>query len=198
MGRRRGNRILVYVDLNAALKYGFLTQESVHNSYGKALGQTKYVSATGVFWGANSPKPARASKEFASGTTSSFCSGKSAIRTALRADGWTISASKVTRGIKQAGKTRTVYVPMPGGYKYAWNLTSAEVAEATAELGVTLATGSETDLVFGSTPKPPRAYKRTAAGQVSTFSDPDAAKQTAAIEKGWSVGSFNALDTSGA
>ncbi len=198
MARRRGNRILVYTELAGGLKYGFQTQESIHNAYKAILGQTTYEGAAGVFFGANSPKPGRASKEFASGRVSSFCSSKTATRNSLRADGWTISRGGSNRGVKLAGKTRTVYVDMPGGYKYAWNLTRAEVAEATGELGVKLATGNENDLIWGSTPKPPRAQKQTAAGSVSTFSDPSEAAGVAAAEAGWTVGSFDPKDSSGA
>ena len=198
MARRRGNRILVYVGIEPNLLYGFQTQESIHNTYKEALGQVAWSSRAGVFWGANSPKPYRASKEVAGGRVSSFCTEERARFKALRDDNWTISRRRRQRGVKLAGKTRTVYVDMPGGYKYAWNLTRAEVAEATSELGVKLANGSETDLIWGSSPKPPRARKLTAAGSVSTFSDPDEAAQTAAETAGWSVGSFDPIDTSGA
>ena len=198
MARRRGNRLLVYVDMDNGLKYGFQTQQSIHLAYKEILGQTTYGGAQGVFFGANSPKPRRASKEFATGRVSSFCSSKAATVGGLRADGWQLSGEKRNRGVKLSGKTRTVFIDMPGGYKYAWNLTRAEVSEATSELGVKLATGSENDLIWGSTPKPPRAQKQTAEGSVSTFSDPSEAAGIAAAEAGWTVGSFNPNDTSGA
>ena len=198
MARRRGNRILVYVGISPGMLYGFQTQESIHNSYKDILKQVRWESRAGVFWGANSPKPYRASKEFATGRVSSFCSDGTANLKALRDDGWTVTRSRQSRGVKLAGKTRTVYVDMPGGYKYAWNLTRAEVAEATGQLGVKLADGTENDLIWGSTPKPPRAQKQTAEGSVSTFSDPSEAASTAAAEAGWTVGSFNPNDTSGA
>ena len=198
MARRRGERIEVYVGISPNLLYGFKTQASIHNAYKDILQQVTWKSKAGVFWGANSPKPFRASKEFATGRVSSFCSDGAANLKALRDDGWTITRSRKQRGVKLAGKTRTVYVDMPGGYKYAWNLTRAEVAEATGQLGVKLATGTEEDLIWGSTPKPPRAQKQTGAGSVSTFSDPSEAAGVAAAEAGWTVGSFDPKDRSGA
>lgn len=198
MARRRGSKVLAYVELSEALKYGFQATESILTQYGGILGQTRYVSAAGVFFGANAPKPARATKEIASGQISSWCTSKPAGVKALKADNWSVRPSKNARGVKLGGKTRTVYASMPGGYKYAYNLVSDMVAEATGELGLVLATGAEQDLVWGSTPKPPVAAKQTGDGRRSTFCDPSESAITAASTKGWAVSSFNPTDTSGA
>ena len=92
------------------------------------------------------------------------------------------------RGIKTAGKTRTVYLPMPGGWKYAWNITAAE-ADLAADLGFTLASGADAgDLIWGvNSPKPPRAIKRGAEGSTSTFIQPKQSVIDAAIGKGYSI-----------
>ncbi len=189
MARRRGELTDVYVTIGS-LKYGFKTTKSVHNSYKGELGQTTYNNAAGVFFGANSPKPPRASKEFASGSISSYCSTDKI--SSLRQSGWTVTRRARIRGVKTAGKTRTVYVPMPGGWNYAWNITAAE-ADLAAELGFTLATGADAgDLIWGvNNPKPPRASKKTGDGTVSTFIQPKQSVIEAAIGKGYSITSVD-------
>ncbi len=170
MARRRGEQVEVYVTIGS-LKYGFKTTKSVHNSYKSELGQTTYAGSAGVFFGANSPKPPRATKEFASGTIGSYCSTDKI--SSLKSNGWTVSRKARIRGVKTAGKTRTVYVDMPGGWKYAWNITASE-ADLASELGFVLATGADaTDLIWGvNYPKPPRASKTDENGTTSTFMKP--------------------------
>ncbi len=167
MARRRGEQVEVYVTIGS-LKYGFKTTKSVHNSYKSELGQTTYNGSAGVFFGANSPKPPRATKEFASGTIGSYCSTDKI--SSLKSNGWTVSRKARIRGVKTAGKTRTVYVDMPGGWKYAWNITASE-ADLASELGFVLATGADaSDLIWGvNYPKPPRASKTDESGTTSTF-----------------------------
>jgi hypothetical protein len=185
MARRRGERTPVMV-LLGTLKYGFQTQKSITTSYGSELGHVAYSPDTGVgiFFGANSPKPPRATKQFDTGAISSFCSTQQ-IGT-LRTGGWTVSSNSSRRGIRSAGKTKSVFVDMPGGYRYAWNISSAE-ADLASELGFELATGGMSDLVWGSTPKPPRASKVGTDGRISTFCKPQASAIDAAIAKGWTV-----------
>jgi hypothetical protein len=192
MARRRGERIRVYVNISGNRKYGFQTQKSVVNRYKSQLGMTEFQGAAGVFFGANSPKPARATFEEADGSTSSFCSNNK-IDDLKKLQNCTVNSNGVRiRGIKVSGKTRTVFVDMPGGWKYAWNITAAEAGLA-AELGFELATGSQaSELVWGvGEPKPPRASKRTAEGTVSTFIKPQASVIEAAVAKGWTVSSVN-------
>lgn len=185
MARRRGTQVAVYVT-RGNLKYGFKTTEDVHNTYKSELGQTTYSGAAGVVFGANSPKPARATKEFTAGSVSSYCSD-SKIND-LRSSDWLVTRSGSIRGIKTAGKTRTVYVDMPGGWKYAWNITAAE-ADLADELGFVQATGADaTDLVWGvNSPKPPRAIRRQNGSSVSTFIKPQQSQIDAAIAAGFSV-----------
>lgn len=185
MVRRRGNKIAAYVTFKSTLKYGFQINEGFHETYKGELGQTQYAGAVGVFFGCNSPKPNRASKLLASGTVSSFCS--SASEKNLRAAGWTINnRGSNIRGLKTSGLTRTVFVPMPGGYNYAWNLTAAEVSHAEV-LGIQEAEGSTSNLIWGSSPKPPRASKKEAGGTVSTFIQPKQSIINEAVEAGWSI-----------
>lgn len=132
MARRRGDTVEVYVVTTNNLKYGFRTNKEIHNSYKSELGQTTYAGAAGVVFGANAPKPARASKEFAAGLVSSYCSNDKI--SALRKADWNISTKATIRGIRLSGKTRTVYIEMPDGWNYAWNITAAE-AELGEELG---------------------------------------------------------------
>jgi hypothetical protein len=187
MARRRGETVQVYVTILGSLKYGFRTNKSIHDAYKTELGQTTYAGAAGVFFGANSPKPAKASKEFASGTVGSFCSTDK-IST-LRAADWVVTRKNNIRGIKTSGKTRTVFVDMPGGYKYAWNITAAEVSLSTT-LGFEAATGADaSSLIWGiNYPKPPRASKKENGSSVSTFIKPQASVIDAAITAGFSVG----------
>ncbi|WP_414550504.1 hypothetical protein [Anabaena sp. CCY 0017] len=185
MPRRRGNKVPAYVEFSG-LKYGFQINQAFHNQYKGVLGQTTFAGAAGVFFGANSPKPNRATLEIAGGSrVSSFCS--SAKINDLQKANWIVTASgSGIRGVKTAGATRTVYVDMPGGYKYAWNLTAAEVSKA-GELGIEQASGSTDNMVWGSTPKPPRASKREGGSTVSTFIKPQASVIDAAVDKGWTV-----------
>lgn len=185
MPRRRGNKVPAYVTFSG-LKYGFQINKAFHDQYKGVLGQTTFSGADGVFFGANSPKPNRATLEISGGSkVSSFCSSNKID--ALQKANWIVTASGSSiRGVKTSGPTRSVYVDMPGGYKYAWNLTAAEVDNA-AVLGIELATGSTENLVWGSTPKPPRASKRVGSSTVSTFIKPQGSVIDAAVAAGWSI-----------
>ena len=190
MARRRGKQVEVYVKLNTTLKYGFKTTKDVHDAYKSALGQTTYAGATGVFFGANSPKPFRASKTFESGTIGSFCSYDKLDT--LRSDGWTIGKGRRIRGIKTGGRTRTVYTIMPGDWKYAWNITAGEVGLGQT-LGFTQATAADAaELIWGvNYPKPPRASKAGTDGSVSTFVEPKESTVEAAVNGGYSISSVD-------
>jgi hypothetical protein len=191
MARRRGNRIKVWVQISGNRKYGFQTQEVVHNRLKENLGQTAFSGASGVFFGANAPKPPRATLEESTGSVSSFC-GTNKVADLKKTAGWTVTDSGTIRGVRTSGKTRTVYVDMPGGWKYAWNITAAE-ADRSADLGFELATGADASgLVWGvGEPKPPRAYLKEAEGMVSSFIKPQQSVIDAAVAKGWTVTSID-------
>lgn len=186
MARRRGETTQVYVTILSGLKYGFRTNKALHLAHGAVLGQETYVSAAGVFFGANSPKPAKASLETASGTVSSFCS--TASIDALKTAGWVVTRKNSIRGVKTGGKTRTVYVDMPGGYKYAWNITATEASLAST-LGFVAASGADaSSLIWGvNYPKPPRASKKENGSTTSTFCKPQQSVITAAITAGYTI-----------
>lgn len=188
--RRRGSRIAVHVKITGNRKYGYLTQETIYNKHKDALGITKFAGASGVFFGANAPKPPRATFDFATGAESTFCSEDKTAE--LRKTGWTITRPGSIRGVKTAGKTRTVYVEMPGGWLYAWNITASE-ADLADELGFVLATGADaSNLVWGvGNPKPPRASRRDNSGTVSTFIKPQQSVIDAAVGAGWTVSSVD-------
>jgi hypothetical protein len=79
---------------------------------------------------------------------------------------------------------------MPGGYNYAWNITVAEMA-VSSDLGFALATGSTSNLVWGSSPKPPRASQKFISGVISTFIKPQQSVIDAAVTAGWAVSGIN-------
>jgi hypothetical protein len=186
MARRRGETSKVYVTILGGLKYGFRTNKAFHLQHGAILGQDTYVDAAGVFFGANSPKPAKATLETSSGIIGSFCS--TAKIDDLKAANWTVTRRNRIRGVKTSGKTRTVYVDMPGGYKYAWNITAAEV-DLAADLGFVAATGADaSNLIWGvNYPKPPRASKKENGSNVSTFCKPQKSVMDAATTAGYSI-----------
>ncbi|MBD2090978.1 hypothetical protein H6F67_14070 [Microcoleus sp. FACHB-1515] len=182
MPRSRGERDKVFVTLGT-LQYGFLASNN-SRPYRAALGHTAYDNQTGVVFGANSPKPNRATKEVtANDVVSSFCDpGQEAT---LKADGWIINGGGRRRGLARTPRSRTVFVDM-GTYNYGWNLTTGE-HQYMAELGIEFASGSTPTLVFGSTPKPPRATRKINGRVVSTFIAPIPAVLTAAETAGWSI-----------
>lgn len=182
MARARGERDKVFVTMGT-LNYGFLASAN-SSAHRAALGHVVYTNQAGVVFGANSPKPNRATKEFtASSVISSFCDpGKEAT---LKADGWIINGGGRRRGLARTPRSRSVFVDM-GTYNYAWNLTAAEQTHMAA-LGIEFATGATPSLVWGSTPKPPRATKKINGRVVSTFIKPDTATLTAAETAGWSI-----------
>lgn len=190
MARNRGERIKVYVDMGP-LNYGFLTQKQGHNAHKAVLGQTAYNGAAGVFFGANAPKPPRATYDGSENSFSSFCSSKK-VSTIKKTEGWTVNDRTRRRGVKTSGKTRTVYVEMPGGWKYAWNIPNSEIGLASV-LGFVQATGADApDLIWGvNEPKPPRASRRTAEGSQSTFVKPQASAMDAASNAGFTISSID-------
>ena len=152
---------LVYVTLDApyaAHNYGFRT--TIKESEGTVLGHvalTASTPVTGLIFKANHPKPKRASKTFATGTSSSFVA-PSAIAAAVAA-GWDITKAK-SNGRKSKSRFQVpVYVTI-NGVKYAWAMRKTQKAKLGpnfAALGIKEATGDELDLVFGASfPKPPR------------------------------------------
>lgn len=184
MPRLRGAQVLAYVPVTVNnFKYGFKTNERKFNGYGSALGQKTALGVTGVFYGANSPKPGIARKLFKEGSTSGYFD--LAKRASLQKAGWTLNNGDASQGIRTDGLSVTVAHDTPYGYMYAWNVTKAEAAVA-KQLGAVVPTDPD-KLVWGSFPKPPVAKRRDASGSKSTFCKPDLAQINQAILAGWSV-----------
>lgn len=190
MARRRGKKIPVHVtiQLDSKIYYGFACQQHIHERLKKELGQTAYEGKQGVFFGANSPKPPRATKvEEDGGTVSSFCSSDKVDD--LKSNDWTVTTRARRRGIMTAGRTRTVFVEMPGGYRHAWNLPVGEL-DLQNDLGFEIATGATKNLIWGiNDPKPPRASKRSGGVTKSTFIAPKRSIIEKAVGLGWTISS---------
>ena len=179
----------------SAIKYGFLS--NVASAVGTSCGHNPITGAlpTGLVFGANAPKPGRASKRRTNGVDSTFYDIGSA--TALRAGGWALSRPFIRRG-RAGAASRAVFVNIAdadGGaavIKYAWNMTLhtyTKIAADRAGLGIEDATGNEEDLVWGlRPPKPPKARRTTVSGDsadtVTTYCDPT---RTDSLPAGWGI-----------
>lgn len=167
-----------------AMNYAFLT--NVDASVSQVLGHTDIGAALppATVYGANAPKPARASKRFIDGLKSSFIDADAL--TDARAQGWSIGKAKIRRG-GTSSFAIVVYVSI-GGIKYAWAMPLRlynKIESDLPGLGITVAQPNELDLIFGaSSPKPPRASKVVLTGNNqdvhSTFVDP-----TLTLPAGW-------------
>lgn len=178
---------MVYVTpiVGSPYRYGFPT--NIDESRGEQLGHTLVAGALpeGYIVGANLPKPARATRRFVDGTTSSFIDAGSVI--SARNLGWSVGQAKIGTGGTTARAT-IVYIRM-GLVKYAWpmrNTTRARIQPDFAGLGIVESTPADKDLVFGSRiPKPPKATKTVITGDevdtLGTFYDPDTD-----LPEGWS------------
>lgn len=184
---RYGARTEVYVTpfAGSQIKYGFLT--NVKEASQTALGHVKVNRSQlpeGLVFGANAPKPGRASKFTATGNESSFYDIKQAE--ALRAAGWRMSFPTIRRG-KVGRRSVCVYVTL-GSINYAWmlnNETKASIGKDLDALGIKLGKADDRDLVWGARfPKPPKGYKTGADNRtISTFIDPSKVDNPPA---GWS------------
>ncbi|HEY9804803.1 MAG TPA: hypothetical protein V6D25_31005 [Leptolyngbyaceae cyanobacterium] len=188
MPRQRGGEVKAFVKVQGDLNYGFSVNKNRHQQYGAELGQTTFDGRQGVFFGAESPKPNRAEKQLSggNGTVSSFISaGK---ENTLQKAGWVIKRTGSIRGISSTAISLAVYVPMPGNYNYAWQLTK-DMADVMAILGIQAAAGDTADMVWGSDPSPPRASKRIQGtnSRMSTFIQPKNSIIIAAVQAGWSI-----------
>jgi hypothetical protein len=147
----------------------------LETSKGTVLGHTVVAAnpqVTGLVIGANSPKPARASKRFAAdGLVSSFISADKI--TSAKAAGWKVRPSRNTRGKSVSNFSSTRYI-LINGVKYAWQPrkeTLTKIAAQEAALGIKTPTANDIDLVFGASfPKPPKAALVTITGDEVTTS----------------------------
>jgi hypothetical protein len=153
------------------------------SSIGGVLGIKDALPEPGVFYGANSPKPPRATLRTATATQSSFYDVAKADT--LAKAGWLLTRAGKTRGIKTAGKMVTVAVDTPRGYLYAWNITVGD-KDMAIELGAEVPSNANL-LVWGSFPKPPRASKIVGSGRASTFCPPSPTAIENAVTEGYTV-----------
>lgn len=183
------DRLRVFVEpfQGTPVKYGF--PSNVDAAVATACGHQQITGdVVGLVFGANSPKPGRASRKNAAGESqSSFYDF--AVYFQLIEDGWSVSLPKRKRGGTTA-RGRSVYVTV-NGIKYAWNMTNRQAQRIgdLAGLGIEQATNNDTDLVFGaSQPKPPSARKvevgEGGTDVISTFVDPTRADN---LPEGWSL-----------
>ncbi len=179
---------------SATILYGFKTnvRQSTSTECGHIAVDPDNLPNNLVF-GANAPKPGRATRQTTTGSESSFYDISK--YGALKQNGY--SLSRPSYRLRSSGRrSYTTYVTIganesgAGGVKYAWNMPKSLYDQIEGELtalGIRVADGSETDLVFGaSSPKPPKASKvileGTGSKTLSTFYDPS----KSALPEGWS------------
>lgn len=187
MGKYDDKRPVSVVPFNgSSIRYGFLT--NIDAGDGSTLGHVDANDRNqqGLVFGANSPKPARASRKRATGTTSSFIDWNAI--TAARQAGWSTGKASIRRGGTTA-KTRVVAVTFRG-ITYAWNMPNDTFANIGAgdlqTLGVRVTDANDTDLVFGvDSPKPPKAVFDAGENVYSTFYDPT----NGTLPEGWASAS---------
>lgn len=189
MTNKYDDRELVYVTpyTGAVIKYGFATnmKEAGQNDLGQVTVDFTALP-TGLVFGANAPKPGRASRLIATtGNQSSYYDISK--RNTLKADGWRVSSPTIRRGSATA-RAIACYVTIDG-IKYAWMMpkeTATKIGDADfGALGIELADGSEKDLVWGaSSPKPQRVSAVKTDAVISTFADPS---KLGDLPTGWSI-----------
>ncbi|NER80901.1 MAG: hypothetical protein F6K42_15295 [Leptolyngbya sp. SIO1D8] len=191
MGKYDPRRPVYVVPFNAsAVRYGFNT--NVDAADGVLLGHKNAFegTVTGLVFGANAPKPARATRRRATGSVSSYCDYAEVA--ALRGAGWTVGNGRIRRG-GSTPRGRVVAVTF-NGISYAWvipNDTFANVGADAAALGIRETTTNDFDLVFGANKRsqPPRASTVKGTGDntniITTFYDPSGG----VLPDGWSQAS---------
>ena len=190
MGNPRAARTRVFVTpfTGSVVNYGFPTNADAATK--AALGHETVTNTTpNLVFGANTPKPGRASK---GGNNSFYDIGKIA---SLKTAKWVLTPPK-RRPQKSSAKSKAVFITLEGGVKYAWKMPAATYAAIGADragLGIQDCVTSEKDYVTGtSQPRPTRVRKvittGTGAGATdetySTFIDFD---KIATIPAGWSI-----------
>lgn len=184
MGKYDDRRPVSVVPFNGStIRYGFLT--NIDPGDGTILGHqdANDSSQQGLVFGANAPKPARASRKRATGTSSSFIDWNAIA--AARTQGWSVGKASIRRGGTTA-RGRVVAVTFQG-VTYAWNMpldtyNNIGAADRSA-LGVRDTDPNDTDLVFGArSPKPPKAIFDAGEDTYTTFYDPTGGN----LPDGWS------------
>lgn len=170
----------------SGIRYGFLT--NVNAATRTACGHAAVDMAalpSNIVFGANAPKPGRASKLVADEYNSSFYDFSKYA--ALKADGWRMTRPTIRRA-RSSPRSKAVYVTVGadgdgnGGVKYTWQMPDAlysKIGAARTALGIRDATSDDRNLVWGpSLPRPSRATKVEGTDTLSTFYDPSNALPT--------------------
>lgn len=180
MGKNR----LVSVDFGSAspyagLHYAFKTP--IKESESTALGHTALTAnapLAGIIYRANAPKPPKATKRLADGSTSTSFVDDGALVSAVAA-GWQLIPSKRSGGRRRKTRRTTVVYVTINTVKYAWNIKDTLLAKAKPSLdalGIKVATQSDACVFGASFPKPPtvKFFNNQGAEEVSmeTFYDP--------------------------
>jgi hypothetical protein len=180
MGNVYGTRTLVWVTpfTGSTIKYGFYT--NADSSTQTALGHNVILAAkpTGLVLGANAPKPAKATRQRASGSDSSFCDV--GAFTSAKAAGWKIRPGRIRIGSSSV-KSKLVYV-LHEGNKIAWKMPQTLYSRITAgdrtALGILDGVAADKDYCYGVRyPSLPRVGQQTfptvgAGSRLTTFCDP--------------------------
>jgi hypothetical protein len=175
---------LVSVDFSSASSYAglhYAFKTSIKESESTALGHSTLTASSplsGLIYRANAPKPPKATKRLADGSTSTSFIDDGAYVSAAAA-GWQLIASKRSGGRRRKTRRTTVVYVTVNGVKYAWNIKDtllAKLKPSLDALGVKVA-AVDTDCVFGASfPKPPTVKIFTSQGtdeiSASTFFDP--------------------------
>lgn len=202
-GRLRNQ--MTYVSINATLRYGFRTKDlsqitGVSEADLTALGHTA-IGAVGagavLCFGANSPKPPRATKRLTrsvsdvQGSVSTFCAFNR-VSNAIAA-GWSVRSGRSV-GLRSTGRTTTAVVDLGAGQAmYAFPMNTADFNTYGADLGLQSGasiSGAELNrLVTGSSqPRPGRATRILANGVTFTsFYSPDQKEDLQ--QNGWRIAS---------
>lgn len=157
MARNRETATLVFVTMplgGGQLRYGFRSRlrDSLRDNFGQTV-IANNVSIQGLVIGANSPKPARASKRLETGYEGSYCSTDRIA--ALRADRYTITRAKPSK--IQGGSHSDTYFCTVNGVKIAFLSNALDTggrgaaAGFPAQYGVRPATSADAgELVYGA------------------------------------------------
>ena len=175
---------LVSVDFSSSspysgLHYAFKT--SIKETESTALGHTALTAnapLSGIIYRANAPKPPKATKRLADGSTSTSFIDDGAFLTAIAA-GWNLIPSTRSGGRRRKTRRTTLVYVTINGIKYGWNIRDTLYNKGKSSwdaLGLKAATQND-HVVFGASfPKPPVVKLFVSQGDeevsLSTFFDP--------------------------
>ncbi|ACA99859.1 MULTISPECIES: hypothetical protein [Cyanophyceae] len=186
MARNRETATLVFVTMplgGGELKYGFRSRlrDSLRDNFGQTV-IANGVSIQNLVIGANSPKPARASRRTETGYEGSYCSTNRIA--ALRADRYSITRAKPSK--IQGGNHSDTYFATVNGIKVAFLSNALDsggrgaAAGFPSQYGVRLATSADTgELVYGAEfPRlPSYSYDLEDGSVFSSKTDPSQANE---------------------